>query len=58
MNVERKQFIKEGVLRITIFVILASLTYTVRNYAWAVTILVCFALYSLLTGVHKILRKE
>lgn len=58
MNVERKQFIKEGVLRITIFVILASLTYTVRNYPWAVTLLVCVALYSLLTGVYKIFRKQ
>lgn len=57
MNAVRKQFINESVLRITIFVILSSLTYTVRNYPWAVTLLVCFALYALLTGVYKLFRK-
>lgn len=58
MNLARKQFIKEGVLRITLFIILSSLTYTVRNYPWAVTVLVCVALYALLTGVYRLLRKE
>lgn len=58
MNVERKQFIKDGVLRIAIFVILASLTYTVRNYSWAVIVLTCFALYALLTGIYKIVFRK
>lgn len=58
MNAVRKEFIKDSLLRITIFVILSSLTYTVRNYPWAVTLLVCFALYALLTGVYKLFRKQ
>ncbi len=56
--VRNVQFIRESLLRITIFVILSSLVYTVRNYPWAVTILVCVALYSLLTGVYRFFRKE
>lgn len=51
-------FINEGVLRITLFVILSSLTYTVRNYSWAVTLLVIAAIYALVTGVFKLFRKE
>lgn len=47
-------FINEGVLRIAIFFILISLTYTVRNYLWAVLLLVVVGLYSLVTGFLKL----
>ncbi|MFF2908523.1 MULTISPECIES: hypothetical protein [Bacillales] len=51
-------FINEGVLRIAIFIMLSSLTYTVRNYSWAVTFLVLLAIYSLVTGVFKLFKES
>ncbi|MGF7048608.1 hypothetical protein J2T13_003116 [Paenibacillus sp. DS2015] len=49
---------REGVLRIILFIILSSLTYIVQDYAWAVTIITLTALYSLVTGVYRLFRKQ
>lgn len=58
MSATGKRFINEGILRITLFIILSSLTYTVRNYPWAVTLLTVTALYALVTGAIKLTRKH
>lgn len=47
MSTAGRRFINEGVLRIAWFIIFASLTYTVRNYTWAIVLLMVVALYSL-----------
>ncbi|WP_151735157.1 hypothetical protein [Paenibacillus tengchongensis] len=51
MSTAERTFINEGILRIAIFFMLASLTYTVRNYIWAIAVLAVFAVYALVTGV-------
>lgn len=48
----------EGVLRIAWFIIFASLTYTVRNYTWAIVLLLAVGLYSLVTGVIMLNRRD
>ncbi|MFC3746261.1 hypothetical protein [Paenibacillus sp. GCM10012306] len=58
MTKKSSLFINEGVLRIAIFIILSSFTYTVRNYPWAVTFLVLLGIYSLVTGVFQLYKKS
>ncbi|WP_249899326.1 hypothetical protein [Paenibacillus sp. PK3_47] len=48
----------EGVLRIAIFIMFASLTYTVRHYVWAVVALLVVGLYSLVTGIVQLNRDK
>lgn len=58
MSTASRRFINEGVLRIAWFIIFASLTYTVRNYTWAIVLLMVVALYSLVTGVIMLTRRD
>lgn len=58
MSTVERRFINEGVLRIALFFIIASLTYTVRNYTWAVVLIVVVALYSLITGIIMMNRSQ
>ncbi|MEK3715770.1 hypothetical protein [Paenibacillus sp. FSL R7-0333] len=58
MSTAGRRFINEGVLRIAWFIIFASLTYTVRNYTWAIVLLLVVALYSLVTGVIMLTRRD
>ncbi|MEK3878296.1 hypothetical protein NSS64_09620 [Paenibacillus sp. FSL H8-0122] len=58
MSTAGRRFINEGVLRIAWFIIFASLTYTVRNYTWAIVLLMVVALYSLVTGVIMLTRRD
>ncbi|WP_150267594.1 hypothetical protein [Paenibacillus tepidiphilus] len=51
MSAVERTFINEGILRVAIFFMLASLTYSVRNYVWAIVVLGIFAVYALVTGV-------
>ncbi|MNN95000.1 hypothetical protein D3C81_2137360 [compost metagenome] len=57
MSTAGRHFINEGVLRIAWFIILSSLTYTVRNFTWAVVLLVVVALYALVSGVIMLNRR-
>lgn len=43
MSTAGRRFINEGVLRIAWFIIFTSLTYTVRNYTWAIVLLMVVA---------------
>ncbi|MHA6529287.1 hypothetical protein [Paenibacillus sp. BAC0078] len=56
MSTAGRRFINEGVLRIAWFIILASLTYTVRNYTWAVVLLAVVSLYALGSGIVMLVR--
>jgi hypothetical protein len=58
MSTAGRRFINEGVLRIAWFIIFASLTYTVRNYTWAIVLLMVVAVYSLVTGVIMLTRSN
>ncbi|ETT57103.1 MULTISPECIES: hypothetical protein [Paenibacillus] len=58
MSTAGRRFINEGVLRIAWFIIFASLTYTVRNYTWAIVLLMVVGLYSLVTGVIMLTRRD
>lgn len=58
MSTAGRHFINEGVLRIAWFIIFASLTYTVRNYTWAIVLLMVVAVYSLVTGVIMLTRRD
>ena len=58
MSTAGRRFINEGVLRIAWFIIFTSLTYTVRNYTWAIVLLMVVALYSLVTGVIMLTRRD
>ncbi|WP_405114192.1 hypothetical protein MHH28_09300 [Paenibacillus sp. FSL K6-1217] len=58
MSTAGRRFINEGVLRIAWFIIFASLTYTVRHYTWAIVLLMVVALYSLVTGVIMLTRRD
>lgn len=49
---------REGLLRISLFIILSPLTYIVQDYPWAVTLVTLVALYSLVTGVYRLTRKR
>lgn len=56
MNTAGRHFINEGILRIALFLIFASLTYTVRNYIWAIIVLTVVAIYALVTGIVQLAR--
>lgn len=58
MSTAGRRFMNEGVLRIAWFIIFASLTYTVRNYTWAIVLLLAVGLYSLVTGVIMLNRRD
>lgn len=58
MSTAGRRFINEGVLRIAWFIIFTSLTYTVRNYTWAVVLLMVVAVYSLVTGIIMLTRQD
>ncbi|AIQ59253.1 hypothetical protein [Paenibacillus borealis] len=58
MSTAGRRFINEGVLRIAWFIIFTSLTYTVRNYTWAIVLLMVVAVYSLVTGVIMLTRQD
>jgi hypothetical protein len=58
MSTAGRRFINEGVLRIAWFIIFTSLTYTVRNYTWAIVLLMVVAVYSLVTGVIMLTRRD
>lgn len=58
MNAANKRYMNEGVLRIAIFIMFASLTYTVRHYVWAIAALLVVGLYSLITGIIQLNRGE
>ncbi|AIQ19027.1 MULTISPECIES: hypothetical protein [unclassified Paenibacillus] len=58
MSTAGRNFINEGILRIALFLIFASLTYTVRNYVWAIIVLTVVALYALVTGIIKLTRSD
>ncbi|MEC0089903.1 hypothetical protein [Paenibacillus macquariensis] len=48
---------REGVLRISLFIILLPLIYTVQD-TWAIILISLTALYSFVTGVYKLIRKN
>ncbi|AIQ42105.1 hypothetical protein MKZ24_18420 [Paenibacillus sp. FSL R7-0297] len=58
MSTAGRRFINEGVLRIAWFIIFTSLTYTVRNYTWAIVLLMVVAVYSLVTGIIMLTRQD
>lgn len=49
---------REGIIRILLFIVLSSLTYLVQDYSWAVTLITLVAIYLLITGVQKLIRKK
>ncbi|MEC0091796.1 hypothetical protein [Paenibacillus macquariensis] len=49
---------REGVLRLSLFIILLPLIYTVQGYSWAVILISLAALYSLISGVFRLIGKE
>lgn len=58
MSTAGRHFINEGILRIAWFIIFTSLTYTVRNYTWAIVLLMVVAVYSLVTGIIMLTRRD
>ncbi|WP_379135371.1 hypothetical protein [Paenibacillus sp. sgz500958] len=46
---------REGVLRLTLFIVLTSLIYTVREYSWAIVLVSLVAVYFLITGAYQYL---
>lgn len=58
MSAASRKFMNEGVLRIAIFIMFASLTYSVRNYTWAIVALLAVGTYSLVTGIVQLKRSR
>ncbi|MDF9841413.1 hypothetical protein M2105_002429 [Paenibacillus sp. PastF-1] len=58
MSTASRKFMNEGVLRIAIFIMFASLTYSVRNYTWAIVALLVVGTYSLVTGIVQLRRSR
>lgn len=56
MSTAGKRFMNEGILRIAIFIMFASLTYSVRHYTWAIVVLLAVGTYSLVTGIIQLKR--
>jgi hypothetical protein len=44
---------REGILRLTLFIVLASLIYTVREYSWAIVLISLVSVYFLFTGAYQ-----
>ncbi|MNI48254.1 hypothetical protein D3C73_1028120 [compost metagenome] len=58
MSTAGRRFMNEGILRIAIFIMFASLTYTVRHYTWAIVALLAVGTYSLVTGIFQLKRSR
>ncbi|WP_054941107.1 hypothetical protein [Paenibacillus ihuae] len=58
MSTASRRFMNEGVLRIAIFIMFASLTYSVRHYTWAIVALLAVGTYSLVTGLFQLKRSR
>jgi hypothetical protein len=48
---------REGVLRLSLFIILSSLIFVVQSNPYYISIVSIAAIYSLVTGVYRLTRK-